>query len=33
MEITWELSEITKGLAKTSQQASKRTHLEDLVHN
>ena len=33
MQITWELLEITKGLAKTSQQTSRRIHLENLVYN
>ena len=33
MQITWELFEIAKGLAKISQQTSRRIHLENLVHN
>ena len=33
MEITWELSEIAKGLSKTSQQTSRRICLENPVYN
>ena len=33
MQITWELLEIAKGLAVTSQQTSRRIHLENLIYN